>query len=302
MNIIFDTDIGTDVDDCLALAFVLGSPEFNLLGVTCVYGDVLLRARMVRKLLQLRGRSDIPVYAGTSRTLLGLRSIYWEGHEGEGLLTEEDAELAPETEHAVDYLIRTVMERPGEIHLLAIGPLTNVALALVREPRLASALAGITIMGGVARGIERLDLPVVEHNIICDPEAAQIVLGSGAPITLVPLDVTTCVSIRTADAARIRAGGTAYHAAVAEQVERYPRFARQGSTFLHDPLAAAIMLRPELVTFQSLHVDVETSGRLTTGATIMRAPSEKHPATARVALGVDIAAAEAFVIERAAAT
>jgi purine nucleosidase len=300
MQVILDTDIGTDVDDCVALAFLLGSPEIELAGVTCVYGDVLLRSRMVRKLLQLRGRSDIPVFAGASQTLLGLRSIYWEGHEGQGLLDAADSALAPEAEHAVDFIIRTVMENPGQIHLLAIGPLTNIALAFAREPRIAAALGGLTIMGGVARGIERLDLPIAEHNIVCDPEAAHVVFASGAPFTMVPLDVTTRVCIRRADAARIRARATPYHAAVAEQVERYPRFAREGFTYLHDPLAAAVLLRPDLVTCRHVHVDVETGGRLSVGATLLRAPSEKAPANAHVALDVDIAAAESFVIERVA--
>lgn len=304
-RVILDTDIGTDVDDCLALALILGSPELALAGVTCVYGDVALRARMVRRLLALHGTRGVPVLQGARDTLLGLRPIYWEGHEGQGLIEAVEDEPADggegaNGEDAVAFIVRTVREEPGTIHLLAIGPLTNVALALKREPRLVHDLAGVTIMGGVVRGAGSLDLPYVEHNIRCDPEAAQIVFASGLPITLVPLDVTTRVRITPDGVARIAAAGTPFHAAVADQVARYPRFGRLGHTFLHDPLAAAIVARPDLATYTAAHLDLELGGRHTAGATLLRAPSDDAPATVRVALDVDVTAAEEFVIARIA--
>lgn len=299
-RIILDTDIGTDVDDCLALALALGSPELELIGVTCVYGDVRLRARLALKLLALRGRADVPVLLGVEQPLLGRVPVYWAGHEGEGLLDAADEAPAPASEHAVDFLVRRVMAAPGRIHLVAIGPLTNVALAFRREPRLAENLAGLTIMGGAFRGPASAHLPYVEHNIRCDPEAAAIVLTSGAPITLIPLDVTTRVTVRREGAARIRAGGTPYHEAVAGQIERYPRFRDQGRTFLHDPLAVAAVIWPELVRLADLHVDVETDGRYTAGATLMRAPTDAAPANARVALDVDAVGFEEFFLQRAA--
>lgn len=298
-RIILDTDIGTDVDDCLALAVILGSPEVQLAGVTCVYGDVGLRARMVQKLLALYGLRGVPVLRGASEPLLGLRPIYWEGHEGQGLVEPVD-EPQGQTEDAVGFIVRTVLENPGKIQLLAIGPLTNVALAMKRDPRVARDLAGLMIMGGVLRGPDHLDLPYVEHNIRCDPEAAHIVLTSGAPITLVPLDVTTRVRIKTAGVARIAAAATPFHKAVVDQIRRYPRFERLGYTFLHDPLAAALLIEPDLVGYETLHVDVELGGRLTAGATLMRTPTDDAPANARVALTVDVERAEEFVIDRIA--
>ncbi len=297
-RVILDTDIGTDVDDCLALALILASPELRLEGVTCVYGDVSLRARMVLKLLRLRGRADVPVLTGADKPLLGLRPVYWAGHEGAGLLEPGDEALAPAAGHAADFIIRTVMEHPARIHLIAIGPLTNVALALLREPRLAERVAGLTIMGGAVRGTDSLHLPYVEHNIRCDPEAAHVVLSSGAPATLVPLDVTTRVRIDPAGVARVRAGGTPFHAAVAEQIERYPRFRDRGFTFLHDPLAVAALVRPDLVRLEALHVDVERAGRHAAGATLARAPAGDAPANARVALGVDAGRFEEFLVRR----
>jgi purine nucleosidase len=299
-RIILDTDIGTDVDDCLALAVVLGSPELALEGVTCVYGDVDLRARMVRTLLRLRGAGGVPVLTGTRRPLLGKRPVYWAGHEGEGLLESGDDVRAPDREHAVDFIVRTDMDNPGQIYLLAIGPLTNVALALLREPALADRLAALTVMGGACRGPGSLHLAIAEHNIRCDPEAAHVVLSSGVPLTLVPLDVTTRVRIAPEGVARLRAAGTPFHAALAEQVERYPRYRERGHTYLHDPLAAAVMIEPGLVEWQELNVVVELAGEHTTGATLMRAPSDDAPANARVALEVDAPRAEAFMLERMA--
>ena len=300
-RLIFDTDIGTDVDDCLALALLLGSPEVRLEGITCVYGDVALRCRMCRKLLALRGNGSeaIPVSRGIERTILGLRPIHWLGHEGVGLLSDNDV-LPPEhDEHAVDVIIRTVMANPGEIHLLAVGPLTNVAVALLREPRLATSLAHLTIMGGYIRG-EGDPGPTVEHNLRCDPEAAHIVLSSGAPMTLVPLNVTTRVVIDATGVDRILAAGTPYHRAIADQVARYPAFRERGATYLHDPLAAACILQPDLVTYKDLHVTIELADPDRAGYTYAHEPTAEKPANARVALDVDVAAAEAAVIERVA--
>jgi purine nucleosidase len=301
IRVILDTDIGTDVDDCLALALILASAEIQLEGVTCVYGDVLLRARMGRKLLRLAGRDDVPVFIGAEKPLLGRRPVYWAGHEGVGLLEEADVGLAPAAEHAVDYLVRTIRDDPGQVHLIAVGPLTNVALAFLREPRLAASLAHLTIMGGVLRGPDGLGQPYAEHNVRSDAEAAHVVLAAGAPITLVPLDVTTRVRIRAEDVAQIRAGGTPFQEAVAHQVELYPPFRDRGYTFLHDPLAAATVARPDLVETRSLHVDVELAGDYTSGATLMRLPSADAPANAEVALGVDAPVFEAFLVSRLAA-
>ena len=300
-RLILDTDIGTDVDDALALAFVLGSPELQLEAVTCVYGDVDLRARMVLKLLQLRGRRDVPVYAGASRPLLGLRPTYWAGHEGVGLLEPGDESLAAEREHAVDYLVRAIMASPVQLHLAAIGPLTNVALAMLREPRLAASLAHLTIMGGALRGPADLDLEYAEWNIRCDPEAAHVVMTSGAPITLVPIDVTRRVSVRREHLPLIEAAGTPFHRAVADQLARYPRFAERGATHAHDPLAIATLVEPAIVTTRRLSVEVETGGRLAAGATLMRQPTDERPANAAVALEVDAARAVELVVARVSA-
>ncbi len=297
-RIIFDTDMGTDVDDCLALALILSSPEVSLEGVTCVYGDVDLRARMVLKLLQLHGHPPVPVTVGAREPMLGRRPVFWPGHEGVGLLEPGDEELVPDAEHAADFIVRMVSENPGQIHLVAVGPLTNVALAFLKEPRLPQQLAHLTIMAGAIRGDSGFDLPYVEHNVACDPEAAHVVLSAGAPTTLVPLDVTTKVEITRDGVDRVRAGGTAFHEAVARQVELYPRFAEEGRTFLHDPLAVGALLAPETLSTRSLHVDVELEGRYAAGATLVRIPDEDERSGTQVALGVEAEAFEEFFLKR----
>lgn len=293
-RVILDTDIGTDVDDCLALALLLASPEIVIEGITTVYADVMLRARIALKLLRLREQAVL-VYAGVSKPLLRT-SIYWEGHEGEGILNPEDAMLQPQPQFAPDYIVQMARQHPKEIHLLCIGPLTNAALAFRQEPRLSELLASLTIMGGVNRSPNRLELPFAEHNIVCDPEAAQIVFSSGTPIHLIPLDVTTQVKIDHEGLRRLRAVGTPFHDAVADQLARYPRFNTLGWTNLHDPLAAAALIQPDLLTFLPVTLEVETAGKISTGATLMRTGRENPHIHA--AVSVDAVRAEAFILDR----
>jgi purine nucleosidase len=327
-RIILDTDIGTDVDDCLALALVLGSPELRLEAVTCVYGDVALRAQMVLKLLRLAGRPEVPVALGAGAPLLGRVPVYWAGHEGVGLLEPDEGPgggaALPHTDEPAHHLIaRTALASPGEIHLVAIGPLTNIALAFLSEPRLARSLAGLTVMGGAVRGLggpESLGLALAEHNIRCDPEAAQIVFGAGARLNVVPLDVTTRVRVAAGAPERIAAGsvagpggggaggpaggsgGAGFRAAVARQLALYPPFVRRGWTHVHDPLAVATVVDPGLVTLRSLRLDVELESRLATGATLARLPTEALPANAGVAVDVDAPRFEGWLLERLCAS
>ncbi len=300
LAVILDTDIGTDVDDALALGVCLGSPEIDLVGITTVYGDVVLRAQMARKLLALRGVHGLPVVTGEARPLVESRPLYWGGHEGDGLLAAGDELLAPTGTDAVSFLVRQVRERPNTVHLVAIGPLTNVARAIQLDPGFAGDLAGLTIMGGVLRGPVGLHLPIVEHNLRCDPEAAQVVFASGASISLVPLDVTTRVAVHAEEVAQLHAAPSPFHHALAELVEHDPRYRAHGRAYLHDPLAVAVLLRPELVGWHDVHVTIELGGEHTAGQSLFRLPSANRPANARVALTVDAVAAAAFVTGRLA--
>jgi purine nucleosidase len=283
------------VDDLLALSLILSSTELRLLGVTCVYGDVDLRARYTTKLLGLAGHADVPVTAGARQPLLNKRDIYWGGHEGKGFLDDQDTGITYSSEYAVDYLVRMATQHPGQIHLIAIGPLTNLALALIRHPQLL--LKHVTIMGGVIRGPERLDLPFAEHNIVCDPEAAHAVFSSGLPMTVILLDLTTQVRIFREGVERIRGGGTALQQMVAQQIEVYPWFQTHGYTFLHDPLAAAVVIDPTLVQTRRVSIQVELNGQYTAAATLMR---DDPNSSIEVAVAVDVARFESFFVERLA--
>lgn len=286
-EIILDTDIGTDVDDCLALATALGSPELNLLGVTCVYGDVVLRSRMIQQLLHMAGRDDVAVYAGAGMTLTGRRSVYWEGHEGEGIL-DETTRLPPLPEkHAATYLVETVRKRPGQVHLIGIGPLTNIALALSLEPKLLELVASFTIMGGAARTSGDFDLPVAEHNLACDPEAAHIVFAHSVRTEVIPLDVTTLVTIRPDTLDELLAAPHPFTWAIGDQLRRYPRFHEQGFTYPHDPLAVLSVARPDLFSRTDLHVDILSDRSEYDGAMLISAPSKTRPANSSVSLRVN---------------
>jgi purine nucleosidase len=206
-------------------------------------------------------------------------------------------------------LIEQVMAYPGELAILAIGPLTNLAAAFIREPRLAGAVKRLVIMGGlVQRRMDQLHMRYVEHNIRCDPEAAQIVFQSGAPMTLVPLDVTTQSRIRRADLARV-AQSDELGALVADQVERYINEHHRDWTHPHDALAVAAIANPALLQTRPMYIQVETQGQFTRAETVA-VLAEQTPivslqdSAARppidVALEVDVAGFERWLITRLA--
>ncbi len=295
--ILLDTDIGTDVDDLVALSLALCSPELELLAVTTVYGDVDLRARMVARVLQLAGRTDVPVACGARAPLLGRPPVYWSGHEGEGLVEPGEVLPPPVSEHAANVIVRTVMARPGEITLVSIGPMTNVALAFALEPRLAQALRGLIVMGGIARlEPEALDWTVAEHNVRMDPEAARIVFQAGAKTVMVGLDVTLRTVITRPEIDALAAGGR-FQGMVADQLRRYLELNGRDYTFLHDPLALSLTVDPSLVTTRRAEVRVETAGEHAAGMTLVTRPAEGRPA-AEVALDVDAPRAVRFIVER----
>jgi purine nucleosidase len=284
-TILIDTDIGTDVDDILALGLALRSPELELAAITVVYGDVDLRGRMVAKVLALAGAPPIPLGRGVELPLLRQRSVYWPGHEGVGLL--DGSEPTPDMPHAVDLIIRTVRARPGEITLVPIGPLTNLAAAVILDPAIAPLVKEVVMMGGVAgRGLD-LRLPPVEHNIRCDPEAAAVVFAAGWPITMVGLDVTTRVHLRRDHLAGLAERGGPLVAALADQASRYMDIRGRDFTEMHDPLAVATLIDRSLVRAAPMHVAVELRGTYTDGATIVRPPAPDRPANAQVCLDVD---------------
>jgi purine nucleosidase len=268
-RMILDTDIGTDVDDAMAVVLSAVSPEIKVEGITTVYGDVDLRARMVVKILKCLGRQDIPVFAGIREVLLRNREIWWLGHEGEGLLEPEDENLTYEKKHAVDFIIETVMSNPGEITIVPIGPLTNIAIAIAREPKVACNVKKITLMGGVARiGSNASELDYFEHNISRDPESASIVFSSGAPITMVGLDVTRKVLMYEKDVDRLEKTGDYINLALAQMVRHWLEWYKHDFTAMNDPLAVAMVFQPDLCVTKRMKVQIVYDHRHPTGQTI----------------------------------
>jgi purine nucleosidase len=263
--VVFDTDIGTDVDDALALAFALGSPELDLRAVCVVNGDAALldlRARIAARLLGLAGRGDVPVLRGEAERLSPSDRHTQLGSEGEGLLDVPfDGDDAPVLDvPAAAWLVE--QSRRERLHVVATGPFTTVAAALRRDPSLASRLRGLSVMGGMVhpehfspywqgwlledghRG-EQLD-----YNTACDPLAALVCAGSGVPMTWVTIEVTLQTGMTRAGLDALRAPGTPLCDALARLTEIWAaRHYRHQDHDLpgtvanwHDPLAMASLV------------------------------------------------------------
>ncbi|MBE1445879.1 nucleoside hydrolase [Paenibacillus sp. OAS669] len=266
-RIILDTDIGTDSDDAVALSLALRSPEIKLEGVTTVYGNVQVRAEIAKKIMALSGSSKVDVYPGVVQTLLHNREVFWAGIEGKGLDIEDRDRN--DGKHAVDFIIETVMNNPGQITLVTIGPLTNIAAAIIREPRLVRHVKEVVMMGGVVRlGSIAAELPPIEHNVKCDPEAASLVFSSGAPILMVGLDVTRQVAITRQDKDDLAASGTPLAVTLTKQIEGYMDYRKRDFTFMHDPLAVALLIDRQLVTTRRMSIRVDYDHRHPTGITV----------------------------------
>lgn len=294
--LILDTDIGSDVDDAMALCFALRSPEIKLLGVTTVYGDVDLRARIARKLITVACAGDIPVRAGTVRPLLRERPVHVMGHEGEGILTAEDHRTHVGGGSAVDFIIRAARENRGRLTIAAIGPLTNIAAAIILAPEIVSDVQELVFVGGVARFAgNRLDVPALEWNVKCDPEAARVVFTSGIPLTMLGMDVTRCAETRMDEShlERLKRAGAPLADAAARLVEIYWRSAEPKMRCIHDVLAVAYLVDRSLVRTERLKVEIETAGSCTTGFTLVTRDAEQ--ANANVGLEVSDRFLELFM-------
>ncbi|WP_449407142.1 nucleoside hydrolase [Microbacterium maritypicum] len=254
MNLLLDTDIGSDVDDALALALIVGSPELTLDGVTTVYGDTALRARLVRRYLRLAGAdSDITIAAGAVEARSG-RKVWWTGHEG---ALFDDLESERVDTDAVSFLVNAVAAAPGEIDVLAIGPLTNIADALDADPSFAKNVRRLVIMGADFR-TDR----VAEHNIKCDVDAARRVFSSGIDIYVGGLDLTLKILIDAADVAQIADAGP-FGDVLAREIDVWWKFNNEDGNNPHDPILALYIAKPELFTTTRTTVEFDDEGTAT---------------------------------------
>ena len=249
-DVIIDTDIGTDIDDAYALLLALSSPELKLRGITLVHADIETRARIALKLLKLAGRLDIPVIPGESQPMNSERPLYWGGHEGRGLdFSDVESEVAAlkTAVSAPEFIARTASENPGRIVLIPIGPLTNVGIAIRDYPREMGRLKGIVCMGSTFQGFGPENAGI-EHNIKLDPEAAQIVLGSGIPLLLVGLNVTLQTSLTEERVNEMAAKRTPLAEYMAHMTRDWFGVVGRKATCMHDPLAVAASFAPDMVT------------------------------------------------------
>jgi purine nucleosidase len=257
------------------MLLALASPEVELAGLAVVHGNCPLPDALANALavLELGGAPQLPVAAGCDRPLLRpLRTaLETHGNSGLGYARLPRAARAPVAEHGVDLLIREIMAAPGQVDLVAVGPLTNVALALRKEPRLAGAVRECVIMGGALRA-DGNTTPLGEFNIIADPHAAQIVLASGMPITLMPWDITKEVRLTPAHVEQLQRRGGRIPAFIAEATRFYIEFHQQQfgwpACSINDPAALALLWWPELAQTTEVYVEVEVASELTMGKTV----------------------------------
>jgi purine nucleosidase len=274
-KIIIDTDPGQD--DAVAILLALASPEeLDVLAIVAVAGNVSLHHNAInaRKVVELSGRRDIPVYAGCARPMRRHLVTAEHVHGETGLNGPDlpDPTIALQGQHGVDYIIETLMAaEPGTITLCTLGPLTNIGMALVKQPAIAERIAEIVMMGGAYFEVGNIT-PAAEFNIYVDPEAADVVLRSGVPITMLPLDVTHQIQSTPERLAAIFGLGTRSSRAVYEMLTFSETFDLQkygwAGAPLHDPTVIAYLLQPDLFEGRHCNVTIETASELTVGMTV----------------------------------
>jgi purine nucleosidase len=272
-------DVDTGIDDAMAILYALKRPGIKLEALTTTFGntDIETATANTLRILELAGRDDIPVARGPGRPLLkpfGKGADHVHGANALGGVELPEPRGRAVDEHASDLIIRMAKDNPGEITLCPVGPVTNVAIALAKAPEIAGLLRKIVVMGSTIfhPGIQGIASPMADANFWNDPEAAAIVLRSGAAITLVGMDVTMKVLLTAAMREAISNSGPvgATMMRIAQfYVDAYARmYPGIDGCGLHDPLAVAIAEDPSLATTERMCVDIELSGALTRGQTV----------------------------------
>ena len=280
-KVIFDTDFAIPPqDDSLALLFTLGSPELELLGITTVAGNRSMEQATadVLRVLEIAGRQEIPVFKGANMPLVHEKSEFATRVHGEWWSDEPPpappggfAKKQAETMSAVDFLVRTVMENPGEITILAIGPLTNVAIAIRQEPGFAERVKHLVIMGGAVATLPDGGgnvTPNAEFNFWVDPEAAKVVLRSGIPIELSPLNVSRKSDLTKEWFDKLVAVDTPVARLLNETMAAGYRQPRNWPMHMYDQIAVASLIDPTLVTARELYVDVDATPGINYGVSV----------------------------------
>lgn len=305
--IIIDTDPGQD--DAIALLLALASPELDVLGITAVAGNVplALTEANARKICELAGKPGIPVYAGAARPLMRdlVTAEYVHGKSGLDGPDLPEPTMPLQAAFAPDFIVETIRARPaGEVTLCPLGPLTNIALALIKAPDIAPKIRQIVLMGGGFFEGGNVT-PTAEFNIYVDPEAAHTVFTSGVPIVMAPLDVTHKALTTRARVDALRAKNTPVCEAAAQLIDFFERFdedkyGTDGGP-LHDPCVIAYLVRPDLFSGRDCHVAIETGSALTLGMTVIDWWGVTgKPANAHVLRNIDAAGFFDLITERLA--
>ena len=274
-QIIIDTDPGQD--DAVAILLALASPDcINVLGITAVAGNVPLdlTVKNARIICELAKKTSIPIYSGCSKPLKRplVTAEHVHGKTGLDGITLPEPSMAIQELHAVDFIIDTIKNNPSDsITLCALGPLTNVAMALLKEPNIAKRVKQIILMGGAYFEVGNIT-PAAEFNIFVDPEAAKIVFNSGIKITVLPLDVTHKALISEERITAFKEINSPVGDAVAKWTNFFERFDKEkyGSKGapLHDPCVIAYLIEPNIFDGRYVNVEIETSSELTRGMTV----------------------------------
>ena len=281
MKILLDTDIGGDIDDALALAYLLKQPRCELLGITTVGGESEKRAALASAICHSAGRAEVPVHVGASAPLL-VTERQPHAYQSEALTNRWPHQTFDKRNTAIEFLRDTIRLHPGEITLLTIGPLTNIGLLFALDPDIPAALKGLTMMGGSFSAKENDE----EWNIVCDPHAAAKVFAAPLKIASVGFDVTGQCRLGADECRRrfTQAGRPfAFVAAMAEVFFRY----ELPEIVFHDPLAAALIFEPKLCQTKAQRIEVDLVNERTLGRThpVDGADSKPH----HVAQSVDAA-------------
>ena len=273
-NIIIDTDPGQD--DAVAILLALASPELEVLGITCVAGNVPLTKTIynARQICELSGKIKTPIFAGCDRPMRRDLTTAEHVHGKTGLdgVTLPEPKIKIETTHAVDFIIETLRASPSKsITLCPLGPLTNIGTALKKAPDIADRVQKIVLMGGAYFEVGNIT-PAAEFNIYVDPEAAEIVFKSGIELIVAPLDVTHKVLTNNEWVSELKTQDNYICNVVAAWTSFFERFdtekyGTQGAP-LHDPCVIAYVINPELFAGRSINVEIETMSKLTRGMTV----------------------------------
>ncbi|MCX6057019.1 MAG: nucleoside hydrolase [Chloroflexi bacterium] len=291
-HVILDTDPG--IDDSLAILLALASPEIMLEGLSVVHGNSSTEQGTINALsvFELAQARHIPVYKGCDLPLVRPSLLAPETHgvQGIGYAKLSAPQTKPQLQKGSDFLIEKIMSAPGEITLVCIGPLTNIAMAIRQEPRIVENVKEVFIMGGAIRH-EGNTTPLAEFNTYVDPHAAHIVFHSGMPIILTPLDVTyQCIFLKE-DLNRLLKIDSPITKFISDATRFYMEFHDEyqkiDGCVINDPLTLALTFMPELCDYQELYVDVDLSGGVSMGNTFADFYNmTKKPANMKVALGV----------------